>query len=185
MHLVMMGAQEDRARGRLGGLHVGRQPLGEVGQPVRQRIAERRQQDGENPPPSVRRRWLRPSYQRDCKRQARQALGETAFQAAYSRGVELTAEDAIAYALRQRRKERTNKPPGRPPTPAVPAAPAPAAPEPGATPLTPRELQAASSWTSPSPGGATATGRIPGACRYGSATLAGSSCDALPAVTYT
>jgi predicted ATPase/DNA-binding CsgD family transcriptional regulator len=54
--------------------------------------------------------------QRDCERQARQALGETAFQTAYHRGLELPAEDALAYALQQ--------PPGKPP--------APTAPEPGA-----------------------------------------------------
>ena len=35
-------------------------------------------------------------YQRDCERQARQALGEAAFQAAYHRGLELPAADALA-----------------------------------------------------------------------------------------
>ena len=40
-------------------------------------------------------------HQRACERQARHALGETAFQAAYHRGLELSAEDAIAYALQQ------------------------------------------------------------------------------------
>ena len=46
-------------------------------------------------------------HQRDCERQARQALGETAFQAACHRGLDLPAEDAIAYALQQpRRKSR-------------------------------------------------------------------------------
>ena len=40
-------------------------------------------------------------FQRDCQRQARQALGETAFQAAYHRGLEMPAEDALAYALQQ------------------------------------------------------------------------------------
>ena len=73
-------------------------------------------------------------YQRDCERQARQALGEAAFQAAYTRGLQLPAGDALAYALQQPLK--------KPLAPAVPAAPAPAAPEPPA-PLTPRELQVA------------------------------------------
>ena len=76
-------------------------------------------------------------YQRDCERQARQALGEMAFQAAYHRGLQLPAEDALAYALQQ-----PDKPPNQPPTSAVPAAPALAAPEPP-TPLTSRELQVA------------------------------------------
>jgi DNA-binding NarL/FixJ family response regulator len=49
-------------------------------------------------------------FQRDCERQARQALGEAAFQAAYHRGLQLPAGDAVAYALRQ-----------PPPAPAVPA----------------------------------------------------------------
>jgi predicted ATPase/DNA-binding NarL/FixJ family response regulator len=75
-------------------------------------------------------------YQRDCERQARQALGEQAFQAAYTRGLEMSGEDAVAYALQQPPEERL----GKPPTPAVPAA---AAAEPGAAPLTSRELQVA------------------------------------------
>ena len=54
-------------------------------------------------------------YQRDCERQARQALGETAFQAACHRGLDLPAEDAIAYALQQ----LPEKPPDKPPAPAV------------------------------------------------------------------
>ena len=54
-------------------------------------------------------------YQRDCERQARQALGETAFQAAYHRGLELPADDALAYALQQ----PPEKPPEKPPAPAV------------------------------------------------------------------
>ena len=53
-------------------------------------------------------------YQRDCERQARQALGEAAFQAACHRGRELPAEDAVAYALEQpaesRRKSRRVRP---------------------------------------------------------------------------
>ncbi len=68
-------------------------------------------------------------YQRDCERQARQALGEAAFQAAYHRGLELPAEDVLACALQQPPK----KPPGKPPAPAVS----------DAAPLTPRELQVA------------------------------------------
>jgi predicted ATPase/DNA-binding NarL/FixJ family response regulator len=79
------------------------------------------------------------AYHRDCERQARQALGEQAFLAAYTRGLELPAEDALAYALQQ----PPEKPPRQQPTAAVPAARAPAAPEPGAAPLTPRELQVA------------------------------------------
>ena len=71
-------------------------------------------------------------YQRDCERQARQALGQTAFQAGYTRGLELPAEDALAYALQQ------------PPTPAVPAVPTATAPERVAALLTPREIQVAS-----------------------------------------
>ena len=43
----------------------------------------------------------RAGYQEDCERRARQALGGTAFQAAYTRGLELPAEDALAYALHQ------------------------------------------------------------------------------------
>jgi DNA-binding CsgD family transcriptional regulator len=50
-------------------------------------------------------------YQRDCERQARQALGEAAFQAAYHRGLHLPAADVLAYALQQ--------PPAKPPAPAV------------------------------------------------------------------
>ena len=68
-------------------------------------------------------------YQRDCERQARQALGETAFQAACHRGLDLPAEDVLAYALQQ----PPEKPPDKPPAPAVPAG----------APLTPRELQVA------------------------------------------
>ena len=64
-------------------------------------------------------------HHRDCERQARQALGETAFQAACQRGRDLPAADVLAYALQQ--------PPDKPPAPAVPAG----------APLTPRELQVA------------------------------------------
>ncbi|HEY3958612.1 MAG TPA: LuxR C-terminal-related transcriptional regulator [Streptosporangiaceae bacterium] len=64
-------------------------------------------------------------YHRDCERQATQALGEAAFQAAYHRGLELSAEDVLAYALQQPSK--------KPPTPAVSEE----------VPLTPRELQVA------------------------------------------
>ena len=52
-------------------------------------------------------------YQRDCERQARQALGEAAFQAACHRGLDLPAADALAYALQQ----PPDKPPGRRPRP--------------------------------------------------------------------
>ena len=54
----------------------------------------------------------------------RQALGETAFQAAWRRGLDLPA-DVFACALQQ--------PPDKPPAPAVP----------DGAPLTPRELQVA------------------------------------------
>ena len=64
-------------------------------------------------------------FQRDCERQARQALGEAAFQAACHRGLDLPAEDAVAYALQQ--------PPEKPPAPAVS----------DGAPLTSRELQVA------------------------------------------
>ena len=68
-------------------------------------------------------------HHRDCERQARQALGETAFQAACHRGLDLPAADVLAYALQQ----QPDKPPGKPPAPAVP----------DGAPLTPRELQVA------------------------------------------
>ena len=64
-------------------------------------------------------------YHEDCERQTRQALGEAAFQAAYHRGLNLPAADAVAYALQQ--------PSAKPPTPAIPAE----------APLTRRELQVA------------------------------------------
>jgi non-specific serine/threonine protein kinase len=64
-------------------------------------------------------------HHRDCERQARQALGEAAFQAAYQRGLDLPAADAVACALQQ--------PPAKPPAPAVS----------GGAPLTPREVQVA------------------------------------------
>ena len=75
--------------------------------------------------------------QRDCERQARKALGETAFGAAYNRGLQLPEEEAIGYALQQ------SPTPGKSPTAAVPGAPALAAPEPSATSLTAREMQVA------------------------------------------
>ena len=68
-------------------------------------------------------------YHRDCERQARQALGETAFQAAYHRGLDLPAADVRGYALQQ----PPGKPPGKQPAPAIS----------DSTPLTPRELQVA------------------------------------------
>jgi non-specific serine/threonine protein kinase len=68
-------------------------------------------------------------YDRGCERQARQALGEAAFQAAYNRGLELDAEDVLAYALEQ--------PPAQPPE--LPRKPAVSE----AAPLTPRQLQVA------------------------------------------
>jgi predicted ATPase/DNA-binding CsgD family transcriptional regulator len=68
-------------------------------------------------------------YHRDCEHQARQALGEAAFQAAYHRGMELPAEDVLACALQQPRQKR----PQKPSAPAVS----------DGAPLTPRELQVA------------------------------------------
>ena len=64
-------------------------------------------------------------FQRDCERQARQALGEAAFRAAYHRGLDLPAADVLGYALQQ--------PPDKPPAPAVS----------DGAPLTARELQVA------------------------------------------
>jgi len=64
-------------------------------------------------------------HHRDCERQARQALGETAFQAACHRGLDLPAADVLGYALQQQ--------PDKPPAPAVS----------DGAPLTPRELQVA------------------------------------------
>ena len=49
-------------------------------------------------------------YHRDCERQARRALGEATFQAAYRRGLELPAEDVLTYALRQSPETPTAKP---------------------------------------------------------------------------
>lgn len=67
-------------------------------------------------------------YHRDCERQSQQALGEAAFQAAYHRGLELPADDALAYAL----QKPTKKPPKKPPATMSDGAP-----------LTRRELQVA------------------------------------------
>jgi len=64
-------------------------------------------------------------FQRDCEHLARQALGEAAFQASCRRGLDLPAEDVLAYALQQ--------PLDKPQAPAVSEAP----------PLTARELQVA------------------------------------------
>ena len=55
---------------------------------------------------------LMAEHQRDCERQARQALGEQAFRAAYDRGLELPAEDAVTYALQQP-QQPPKKPPAR------------------------------------------------------------------------
>ena len=68
-------------------------------------------------------------YHLDCEQQARQALGEAAFQAAYHRGLELGGEDVLAYALQQ----PPRKPPKKPQPP----------PLSDGAPLTPRELQVA------------------------------------------
>ena len=68
-------------------------------------------------------------HHRDCERQARQALGEAAFQAAYHRGLDLPAADVLGYALQQ----PPDKPPAKPTAPAVS----------DGAPLTQRELQVA------------------------------------------
>jgi DNA-binding NarL/FixJ family response regulator len=68
---------------------------------------------------------LMAGHHRSCERQARHAMGEAAFQAAYHRGLELPAGDVLACALQQ--------PPEKPPAPAVS----------DGSPLTPRELQVA------------------------------------------
>jgi non-specific serine/threonine protein kinase len=68
-------------------------------------------------------------YHRDCERQARHALGEAAFHAAYHRGLELPAADVLAYALQQPTKKPPKKPQVRPVSDGAP--------------LTPRELQVA------------------------------------------
>jgi DNA-binding NarL/FixJ family response regulator len=68
-------------------------------------------------------------HHQDCERQARQALGQAAFQAAYRRGLQLPSRDALAYALQQPPEIPSKKP-------------SVAAVSDGA-PLTPRELQVA------------------------------------------
>ena len=70
-------------------------------------------------------------YHRDCERQACQGLGEAAFEAACDRGMRLSPQDAVGYALRQST------------SPDEPPAPPSAAPEPPAPPLTRRETQVA------------------------------------------
>jgi DNA-binding CsgD family transcriptional regulator len=64
-----------------------------------------------------------------CHRELAALTAAGAFQAAYRRGLELPADDALAYALQQPLKQ----PPAKPPAPAVS----------GEAPLTPRELQVA------------------------------------------
>jgi non-specific serine/threonine protein kinase len=68
-------------------------------------------------------------HHRDCEQQARQALGETAYQAAYRRGLDLPAGDVLAYALQEPADKRPEKPS--------------AAAVPDGAPLTARELQVA------------------------------------------
>jgi DNA-binding NarL/FixJ family response regulator len=75
-------------------------------------------------------------HQRDCGRQARQALGERAFRAAYDRGLELPAEVAVTYAL-----QPPQQPPKKPPARLPENSRAPAMHGGGL--LTPRELQVA------------------------------------------
>ena len=64
--------------------------------------------------------------------QARRVLGETAFRAAYERGLQLPAEDAVATALEQSQQA----PAGSADKPRAPAVP-------GDGPLTPREREVA------------------------------------------
>ena len=72
--------------------------------------------------------------QRDCEDVARRALGDQAFKAAYNRGLQLTAEDAVGYALQEQEQEQPSAgPPRKPPAPSVP----------GAGPLSSRELEVA------------------------------------------
>jgi predicted ATPase/DNA-binding CsgD family transcriptional regulator len=71
-------------------------------------------------------------FRRDCEHQTRQALGEQAFRAAYDRGLQLPADDVLAYAL-QPPKQPPAGPPEKPRAPVVP----------GGGLLTPRELQVA------------------------------------------
>jgi DNA-binding NarL/FixJ family response regulator len=74
---------------------------------------------------------------RDCEHQARQALGESAFRAAYDRGLGLPAEDAVDYGPQQPSARSPMQPLARPPKqPRVPALP-------GGGLLTPRELEVA------------------------------------------
>ena len=53
-------------------------------------------------------------HHRDCERQARQALGEAAFQAACHRGLDLPAADVLACALQQPPDKPPERPPARP-----------------------------------------------------------------------
>ena len=70
--------------------------------------------------------------QRVCEHQARQALGDQAFEAAFGHGLQLPAEEAVNYAL-----EPQEQPPAeRSRQPRAPAAP-------GGGPLSPRELEVA------------------------------------------
>jgi predicted ATPase/DNA-binding CsgD family transcriptional regulator len=74
---------------------------------------------------------------RDCEHRARQALGESAFRAAYDRGLGLPAEDAVDYSLQQPSARSPMQPLARPPEqPRVLALP-------GGGLLTPRELEVA------------------------------------------
>jgi predicted ATPase/DNA-binding CsgD family transcriptional regulator len=74
------------------------------------------------------------THKRDCEHQARQALGEQAFRAAYDRGLLLPSGDILAFALQQP-EQPPKQPPARPPD--KPRAPA------GDGPLTPREQEVA------------------------------------------
>jgi predicted ATPase/DNA-binding CsgD family transcriptional regulator len=75
-------------------------------------------------------------HHRDYEQRTRQALGEAAFQAAYRHGLDLLADDAVAYALQR------SPSPSQAPAPTAPGTPARATPGPAA-PLTPREMQVA------------------------------------------
>ena len=45
-------------------------------------------------------------YHEQCERQTRRALGERAFQVAFRHGSTLSVEDAIAYAMKEKMKEK-------------------------------------------------------------------------------
>jgi predicted ATPase/DNA-binding CsgD family transcriptional regulator len=77
-------------------------------------------------------------YHRACQCQARHALGEERFQAAYQRGLQLPAEETFASVWQPPPHNPADKP-----SSGASAAPAPTAARPGIAPLTAREVQVA------------------------------------------